>query len=160
LKRRQVVCQIQKSTVGPHRASERQSLAKIYVGGLVPGRLVLIVDDNPIVRQALCELFTREGDFNVCGEAENGREAVERAQELQPALIVTDLSMPVLNGLEEARVLKKLMPTVPVIVFTAHSDPFVEKEAAAAGVSAVVSKSQAVTVLVRTARSLLGQIAA
>jgi DNA-binding NarL/FixJ family response regulator len=126
----------------------------------VPGRLVLIVDDNPIVRQALCELFTREGDFNVCGEAENGREAVERAQELQPALIVTDLSMPVLNGLEEARVLKKLMPTVPVIVFTAHSDPFVEKEAAAAGVSAVVSKSQAVTVLVRTARSLLGQIAA
>jgi DNA-binding NarL/FixJ family response regulator len=126
----------------------------------VPGRLVLIVDDNPIVRQALCELFTREGDFNVCGEAENGREAVERARELQPDLIVTDLSMPVMNGLEEARVLKKLMPTVPVIVFTAHSDPFVEKEAAAAGVSAVVSKSQAVTVLVRTARSLLGQIAA
>jgi DNA-binding NarL/FixJ family response regulator len=126
----------------------------------VPGRLVLIVDDNPIVRQALCELFTREGDFNVCGEAENGREAVERAQELQPDLIVTDLSMPVMNGLEEARVLKKLMPTVPMIVFTAHSDPFVEKEAAAAGVSAVVSKSQAVTVLVRTARSLRGQTAA
>jgi CheY-like chemotaxis protein len=51
------------------------------------------------------------------------REAVERAQELQPDLIVTDLSMPVMNGLEEARVLKKLMPTVPMIVFTPHSDP-------------------------------------
>jgi DNA-binding NarL/FixJ family response regulator len=110
----------------------------------VPGRLVLIVDDNPIVRQSLCGLFTREGDFNLCGGAENGQEAVEKAQLLQPVLIVTDLSMPVMNGLEEARVLKELMPTVPVILFTAHRDPFVEKEAAAAGVSAVVSKSQAV----------------
>jgi len=126
----------------------------------VPGRLVLIVDDNPIVRQALCELFTREGDFNVCGEAENSREAVEKAQLLQPDLIVTDLSIPVMNGLEEARVLKTLMPTVQVIVFTAHSDPLVEKEAVTAGVSAVVSKSQAVTVLIATARTLLGQIAA
>jgi DNA-binding NarL/FixJ family response regulator len=129
----------------------------------VPGRLVLIADDNPIVRlvrQALCGLFTREGDFKVCGEAENGQEAVEKAQLLQPDLIVTDLSMPVMNGLQEARVLKELMPTVPVILFTAHSGPFVEKDAAAAGVSAVVSKSQAVTVLVATARSLLDQIAA
>jgi len=68
--------------------------------------------------------------------------------------------MPVMNGLEEARVLKELMPTVPVILFTAHRDPFVEKEAAAVGVSAVLSKSQAVAVLVATARSLLDQIAA
>ena len=77
----------------------------------LPGRLLLIVDDNPIVRQALCGVFTPEGDFNVCGEAENnvcgeaenGQEAVEKAQLLQPDLIVTDLSMPVMNGLEEAR---------------------------------------------------------
>jgi DNA-binding NarL/FixJ family response regulator len=126
----------------------------------VPGRLVLIVDDNQVVRQALRDLFTREGDFNVCGEAEDGRQGVEKAQMLQPDLIVTDLSMPVMNGLEETRILKKVMPTVPVIIFTAHSDPFLEKEAAAAGVSAVVSKSQAVTVLVAMARSLLDEIAA
>jgi len=126
----------------------------------VPGRLVLIVDGNQVVRQALRDLFTREGDFNVCGEAEDGRQGVEKAQMLQPDLIVTDLSMPVMNGLEETRILKKVMPTVPVIIFTAHSDPFLEKEAAAAGVSAVVSKSQAVTVLVAMARSLLDEIAA
>jgi DNA-binding NarL/FixJ family response regulator len=65
--------------------------------------------------------------------------------------------MPVMNGLEEARVSKELMPTVPVI-FTAHTDPCVEK-AAGAGVSAVVSKAQALTVLVATTRSLLDQIA-
>jgi DNA-binding NarL/FixJ family response regulator len=126
----------------------------------MPVRSVLIVDDNVFIRQALCELFVREGDFDVCGEAENGKEAIERAQILSPALIVTDLSMPLMNGLEETRILKKLMPAVPVIIFTAHSDPLVEKEAAEAGASAVVSKSQAVTVLIATARSLLNQIAA
>jgi len=126
----------------------------------MPLRSVLVVDDNPIVRRRLCELFTREGDFNICGEAENGREAIEKAQLLRPDLIVTDLSMPVMNGLEGTRVLKKLMPSVPVIIFTAHSDPLVEKEAREAGVSAVVSKSEAVAVLITKARGLLDHIAA
>jgi CheY-like chemotaxis protein len=126
----------------------------------MPLRSVLVVDDNPIVRRMLCELFTREGDFNICGEAENGREAIEKAQLLRPDLIVTDLSMPVMNGLEETRVLKKLMPSVPVIIFTAHSDPLVEKEAREDGVSAVVSKSEAVDVLITKARGLLDHIAA
>ncbi len=120
----------------------------------MPVRSVLVVDDNPLVRRMLCELFTREGDFDVCGEAENGREAIEKAQLLRPNLIVTDLSMPVMNGLEETRVLKKLMPAVPVIIFTAHSDPFIEKEAREAGVSAVVSKSEAVAILITKARGL------
>jgi len=126
----------------------------------MPVRSVLVVDDNSLVRRMLCELFTREGDFDACGEAENGREAIEKAQLLRPNLIVTDLSMPVMNGLEETRIIKKLMPAVPVIIFTAHNDPFVEKEARAAGVSAVVSKSEAVSVLITTARGLLDQIAA
>ncbi len=120
----------------------------------------MIVDENPHIHQALCELFTREGNFDVCGEAENGREAIEKAQQLHPDLIVTDLSMPVMNGLEETHVLKKIMPTVPVIIFTAHDDSFAEKEACAAGVSAVVPKSQAVAVLIWQVRRLLDQIAA
>ena len=126
----------------------------------MPVRSVLVVDDNLAIRRVLCELFTREGDFDVCAEAENGREAIEKAQLLHPDLIVTDLSMPIMNGLEETRILKKLMPAVPVIIFTAHSDPFVEKEAVAAGVSALVSKSEAIAVLIATARRLLDQIAA
>ena len=59
----------------------------------MPGRSVLVVDDNQLIRQALCELFTREGDFEICGEAENGQEAIEKAQLLHPDLIVTDLSI-------------------------------------------------------------------
>lgn len=126
----------------------------------MPVRSVLIVDDNPAVRKAICELFTREGDFEVCDEAENGREAIEKAQRLRPDLIVTDLSMPFMDGIEETRILRELMPRVPVIIFTAHEHSFVEKEALAAGASAVVLKSEAVAVLIGKARELLGLIAA
>jgi DNA-binding NarL/FixJ family response regulator len=59
----------------------------------VPVRSLLVVDDSPVVRRAVCELLTREREFEVCVEAENGSEAIEKAQCLQPALIVTDLSM-------------------------------------------------------------------
>src|SRR5437867_10980967 len=97
----------------------------------MPVRSVLVVDDNQLVRHALCELFTREGDFEVCGEAENGLEAIEKAQLLHPALIVTDLSIPVMDGLEAARILKNLMPAVPVLIFTAPIDPYTENAARA-----------------------------
>jgi DNA-binding NarL/FixJ family response regulator len=121
---------------------------------------VLIVDDNPAVRKLICQLFTREPDFQVCGEAENGREAILLAQDLRPDLIVTDLSMPLMNGLEETCVLKKLMPSVPIILYSAHMDRFVEKEAFHAGASAVVPKADVVALLIATSRSLLGEIAA
>ena len=120
----------------------------------MPEQSVLIVDDSPIFREALCEFFARESEFDVCGEAENGREAVEKAQQLYPDLIITDLSMPVMNGLEECRALKKIMPGVQVIIFTGHSDPFVEKEALSAGASAVISKFEVVSTLIAKARSL------
>jgi len=126
----------------------------------VQTRSVLVVDDNAAMRSALREVFAREGDFEVCGEAENGRDAIEKAKQLHPALIVTDLSMPLMNGLEETRILKKLMPTVPVIIYSVHTGAIVLKEALDAGASAVVSKSEAVAVLIGTARELLDAIAA
>src|SRR5260370_328635 len=64
---------------------------------------VLIVDDNRYIRRGLCELFQQEEDFDVCGAAENGREAVDKAQGLHPDLILMDLSMPVMNGLDATR---------------------------------------------------------
>lgn len=121
---------------------------------------VLIVDDSPTIRKVICELFTREGDFEVCGEAENGQEAIEKALDFKPALIVTDLSMPVMNGLVATRILRKLMPMVPIILYSAHIDPHVEKEALAAGASAVVSKSDAVAQLIERSRRLLRDVAA
>jgi len=71
-------------------------------------KTVLLVDDNPAIRHALCGLFGSQTDFEVCGEAENGQEAIQKAERLRPDLIVMDLSMPVMNGIE---FLKRLRAT-------------------------------------------------
>jgi DNA-binding NarL/FixJ family response regulator len=119
-----------------------------------------VVDDSSAVRSAVCELFTRAGDFEVCAEAEDGRDAIAKARWYRPALIVTDLSMPLMDGLAETRILRKIMPDVPIILFSAHIDSFIEKQAFAAGASAVISKSDSAALLISTARELLGKIAA
>jgi DNA-binding NarL/FixJ family response regulator len=116
---------------------------------------VLIADDNAFVRQRLGELFSREPDFKVCAVAENGRKAIEEAEELHPDIILLDLSMPVMNGLDAARALKRLMPKVPIVMFSLYSDSFTEKEACSAGVSALVSKFEDTSALVRIARNLV-----
>ncbi len=118
-------------------------------------KTVLIVDDNAYIRRALCELFTHEADFAVCGQAENGKEAIERASDLRPDLIVLDLSMPVMNGVDAARELKRLLPTVPLMMYSAFGDMLPEHEVRIAGFSEVVSKSEPGAMLVRKARRLL-----
>jgi two-component system chemotaxis response regulator CheY len=116
---------------------------------------VLIADDSLFIREALRNLFEREEDFDVCGEAKNGKEAVEKARELHPDLILLDLTMQVMNGLDATRVLKRLMPEVSVIMFSLHIGPSTEKEALSAGASALVSKFEHVSVLLGKARSAL-----
>jgi DNA-binding NarL/FixJ family response regulator len=118
-------------------------------------KTVLIADDNAFVRQTLDELFRREPDFEACAEAENGRKAIEEAHESKPDLIVLDLSMPVMNGLDAARVLKRLMPEVPIVMFSAYDDSFTEKEARSAGVSVLVSKFADISALFGIARNLV-----
>lgn len=121
---------------------------------------VLIVDDNAFIRQALCELFERESDFEVCAEAENGKEAIAKAQELHPDIIVLDLLMPVMNGFDAARFLKRLMPAVPLIMYSAFGDKVAEYQARVIGISEVVSKSEHVSMLIHKARGLLNSSAA
>jgi DNA-binding NarL/FixJ family response regulator len=123
-------------------------------------KMILVVDDNAAIRQALCHLFTSEAGFDVCGEAENGQDAIEKAQALHPDLIVMDLSMPVMNGIDATRALKTLMPTVPVVMFSEYSDVFSDEEARSAGISALVLKSEHVSVLIGKARALLSLTAA
>ena len=101
-----------------------------------------------------------ETDCEVCGEAEHGLDAIEKAQRLHPNLIMLDLSMPVMNGLDAARVLKRIMPTVPLIMYSAFGDRFVEQQARLIGISDVVSKSDPFSVLVAKARNLLYPTAA
>lgn len=116
---------------------------------------VLIVDDNCFVRQALTEIFTREPDFDVCGEAANGHEAIRVAQLLSPDLVVLDLAMPVMNRLVAARRLRRIMPSVPLIMYSGIGDKFVEQQARFIGIAALISKAEAPGALVGKARTLL-----
>jgi DNA-binding NarL/FixJ family response regulator len=121
---------------------------------------VLIADDNAFVRTALYEFFEREADFQVCAMAENGRQAVETASRLHPDLIVLDRTMPVMSGLDAARVLKKVVPKAVLIMYCATPEECSEVVLKSLGVSAIVSKSESASVLIDTCRSLLYRKAA
>jgi DNA-binding NarL/FixJ family response regulator len=118
-------------------------------------KCILIVDDNPVIRKTLRRTLERNKGWEVCGEAADGREAVAKAQQLKPDLVVLDFSMPVMNGLEAARELKRLLPSVPLLMFTNYGTDYVQKEALSVGVTAVVSKSDSVEALVSSIQALL-----
>jgi DNA-binding NarL/FixJ family response regulator len=118
-------------------------------------KCILIVDDNEIIRRCLRRVLESVGGWTVCGEARDGFEGIKKAEELHPDLIILDLSMPRLNGLETARVLRRKMPDIPLLMYSAHTESFIEKEAVAAGVSAVLSKTDDVNNLVKRAHALL-----
>ena len=122
-------------------------------------KCILLVDDSAIVRLAVCRMFEANG-YRICGEAENGKEAIEKAEQLHPDLIVLDLSMPVMNGLEAAHILSRTMPSVPLILYSNYAGILREEDARSAGISAVVSKDKAASLLVSTAQNLLYQAGA
>jgi len=121
----------------------------------MPKKRVLLVDDNPLVRSLVRQVFELHPNFEVSGEAENGRDAVEKAENLKPDLIILDLAMPVMNGLDAAPLLRKVVPDARIILFTVQEGPEVERLARAAGIHAVVAKSQAASKLILRAQALL-----
>jgi CheY-like chemotaxis protein len=122
-------------------------------GQLLMSKSVLIVDDHAVVRRMVSSKFLKQG-FRVCN-AENGAEAVDKAQVEKPDLIILDLVMPVMNGFEAARALKVLMPHVPLVMFTNVVGPTMEKDARDAGFSALVPKLESVDRLLSHADELL-----
>jgi DNA-binding NarL/FixJ family response regulator len=101
---------------------------------------ILIVDDHPAIRRALRVAFERQPGFTVCGEAEDGFDAISKAKKLAPDLVVLDLRMPVMDGLQAARELKRLFPQIPLMMLTCYHSSAAEQEALASGVTAVFSK--------------------
>ena len=86
------------------------------------GTTILLADDHPLIRQALRNVLEKETDFEVIGEAGDGAEAVALAKELHPDVIVMDISMPGMNGLEATREIKAALPNIAILVLTVHSD--------------------------------------
>jgi len=105
-------------------------------------RDILVVDDSQTVRHAVRHHLNSNTTLNVCGEACDGLDAIEKAQELSPDLIIMDFSMPRMNGLVAAREIRRRMPNVPIILFTSHIGAVLASDADDAGVSAVICKTE------------------
>jgi DNA-binding NarL/FixJ family response regulator len=122
---------------------------------LNPTPTLLICDDNPNIRYLLWMYVESRTPFEVCGEAEHGREAVEKAKELQPDLILLDLSMPVMTGAEAAAILKAAVPRMKIILFLMHTDNVPRSLGTAIGIDLTLSKSDGITKLADHLHDLL-----
>ncbi len=114
---------------------------------------ILLVDDHPIVRQGLKTLLEGRSGWEVVGEAADGVEAVEKAKNLKPDVMVLDVTMPKMNGLEACRVLRSQAPQLEILFVTQHDSPQMMREAMEAGARGYVVKSNA-------ARDLLAAVEA
>ena len=104
---------------------------------------ILIVDDSALLRKQLRRLLQQNPEWEVCGESENGRDAVRKMRELNPDLIVMDFAMPQMNGVEAAREITRSHPTVPILMFTMYMSSQLVDEAKGSGIRGAVDKNQA-----------------
>jgi len=115
---------------------------------------VLVVDDQEFMRSALRRLLSAQPFFKLCGEANDGYEAVEKAMELKPQAIVMDINMPGMDGLEATRRIHKAIPDTEILIFTQHELLQVAQAAEDAGARGCVSKSEATQQLVPALRTI------
>lgn len=102
---------------------------------------ILVVDDHEVVRRGVVSLLKTRSDCAVCGEAVDGQDAVEKAQSLKPDIIIMDVSMPTLNGLEATRIIRNFLPQTEILVLSQHDAPEMARQAFTAGARAYVIKS-------------------
>jgi DNA-binding NarL/FixJ family response regulator len=118
---------------------------------------ILIADDHVAVRKGVCAILSSRLDLEVCGEAENGKEAVEKAKQLRPDLIILDVTMPVMSGFDAAREIAKILPEIPILMLSMHDSRQLAEEARKIGVKGYVAKTQAVETLLQAVDALLGK---
>jgi CheY-like chemotaxis protein len=116
---------------------------------------VLIIDDNPAIRTVVAQAFLSHG-FAICGFADNGKKALLLAKQLKPHLVILDLAMPIMNGLETAPELRKLLPITPIILLTLYGNGPLKAEASKAGIDLVLMKTESLPTLIAKARELMG----
>ena len=118
-------------------------------------KCILIVDDHEHIRKLVRAFLESESGFEDCGEAVDGYDAIEKAQKLKPDLIILDVSMPRMGGIEAAPRLKTLLPQTPIILFTLHEGLMKSFDARDIGVDAVVAKDRGISSLADSVQNLL-----
>jgi DNA-binding NarL/FixJ family response regulator len=117
---------------------------------------ILVVDDSCVVRRVVRSVLERQSEFQVCGEAIDGVDAIEKAKALEPDLIILDLAMPRMNGAEAAMILRGAMPQVRIVLFTMYGGTLGPSLISTIGFDAVISKPDGVTKLASCVQALLG----
>jgi DNA-binding NarL/FixJ family response regulator len=115
---------------------------------------ILVADDHEVVRRGLCALLRAQQDWDVCGEAANGREAVDKAVTLKPEVVILDIGMPSLNGLDATRQILRAVPQTKVLILTLHDSDQVVQEVLNAGARGFLLKSDAARDLVAAVEAL------
>jgi len=118
------------------------------------GFRILVADDHEVVRRGLCALLQSRPEWEVCGEAADGREAVEKSQSLKPDAVIIDIGMPTLNGLEATRQILKANPHIRVLVLTLHDSDQMIREVLDAGARGFLLKSDAARDLISAVQAL------
>ena len=101
---------------------------------------ILIADDRESMRTAIRALVKLRPDWQICGEANDGREVVAKAAELQPDVVVLDFKMPVANGIKAGSEISRSMPTIPIVMYTLYVTPEIEVAAKLVGIRQVIGK--------------------
>lgn len=119
---------------------------------------ILLADDNEWVRRGVKNILAPVSDWEVCGEAQSGEEALQIAAEVLPDLVLLDVSMPGLNGLEAARLLRQQVPKAKILIMSQHDPAMLLSRALEAGAHACVDKSRLSTKLVTTIESVMNAV--
>ncbi|HEY2352092.1 MAG TPA: response regulator transcription factor [Candidatus Acidoferrum sp.] len=116
---------------------------------------ILVADDHEAVRKGVCVILSSREDIEVCGEAANGQEAIDKAHELNPDLVILDVTMPVVSGIDAAEFIRQSLPHVPILLLSMHDSVQIIDQARKIGVRGFVSKSDAATTLLQAVDALL-----
>src|SRR5271154_7297938 len=124
------------------------SAASSHIEPNVRSLRILIADDHPVIRKHVRRILEEQPSFSVCGEAYDGVEAIEESQRLKPDVVVLNVSMPILNGLDAGRKIKAELPETAIVILSSNADKHFIEEAKKIGARAYVAKSRAAEALV------------
>ena len=114
---------------------------------------IVVADDHPVIRGMVRSALEQHPHFEVCGEAENGAEAIEEVRRVKPDVVVLNITMPLVNGFDAAREIKKQMPETAIVILSSHADKHFVAEAKKIGVRAYVPKSKVGEALIKAVQA-------